>query len=45
MLNALLDNPAGLDAAIADGTVTATGDLPALRRLLRTVTHPAPAIG
>ncbi len=36
-LNALLENPAGLDAAISDGTVTADGDLPALRRLLHAV--------
>ena len=40
--NALLDNPAGLDAAIADGTVAATGDLPALRRLLQAVSEPSP---
>lgn len=35
--NALLEDPAGLDAAMGDGSVTATGDLPALRRLLRAV--------
>jgi DNA-binding HxlR family transcriptional regulator len=35
--NALLDQPAALDAALAEGTATAAGDLPALRRLLRAV--------
>jgi DNA-binding HxlR family transcriptional regulator len=34
-LNALLDEPAGLDAAIASATVDAGGDLSSLRRLLR----------
>jgi DNA-binding HxlR family transcriptional regulator len=33
-LNALLFDPAGLDAAIASGAVSADGDLDALRRLL-----------
>ena len=41
--NALLDDPAGLDPALADGTVAATGDLPALRRLLQAVANPAAA--
>src|SRR5690606_18791687 len=36
--NAVLAEPATLDAAIADGGVVVTGDLPALRRLLRAVT-------
>lgn len=39
-LNALLSDPGWLDAAIADGTVTVTGDLPAVRRLLRAATTP-----
>lgn len=42
-LNALLGDPAGLDASMADGAVVAAGDLPALRRLLRAVTAPSPA--
>jgi DNA-binding HxlR family transcriptional regulator len=42
-LNALLDEPAGLDPALADGTVAAKGDLPALRRLLQAVANPSPA--
>jgi DNA-binding HxlR family transcriptional regulator len=33
-LNALLEDPAWLDAAMADGSVAASGDLRALRRLL-----------
>jgi hypothetical protein len=37
VFNDLLADPAGLDAAIADGSAAATGDLPALRRLLRAV--------
>jgi DNA-binding HxlR family transcriptional regulator len=41
--NALLEDPTGLDAAIANGSVAATGDLPALRRLLQAVTNPSPA--
>ncbi len=35
--NALLAKPAGLRAAISDGHVEVSGDLPALRRLLRSV--------
>jgi DNA-binding HxlR family transcriptional regulator len=42
-LNALLENPAALDAAIADGSAVAAGDLPALRRLLRAVTSDSAA--
>jgi len=37
-LNALLHRPAGLDAAIATGSVHATGNLSALRHLLQVVT-------
>jgi DNA-binding HxlR family transcriptional regulator len=37
-LNALLGDPATLDAAMSDGTAATTGDLPALRRLLQAVT-------
>ena len=40
-LNALLENPDALDAAISDGSATAAGDLPVLRLLLRAVTSPA----
>ncbi|GII62372.1 HxlR family transcriptional regulator [Sphaerisporangium krabiense] len=40
-LNALLAAPTGLDAALSSGRVTATGDLEALRGLLRSVTDPA----
>jgi hypothetical protein len=40
--NALLGDPAALDAALSDGSAVATGDLPALRRLLREVTLPSP---
>jgi DNA-binding HxlR family transcriptional regulator len=40
--NALLEDPSGLDAAMADGSVAAGGDLPALRRLLQAVTNPSP---
>jgi DNA-binding HxlR family transcriptional regulator len=39
-LNALLHNPAGLDAAITAGAVRADGDLTALRRLLQVATQP-----
>jgi DNA-binding HxlR family transcriptional regulator len=39
--NSLLDGSRELDAAVSDGTVTAAGDLSALRRLLRAVTAPA----
>jgi len=41
-LNALLDDPATLDASLSDGSVVATGDLKALRRLLRAVTRSSP---
>lgn len=41
MLNALLDDPSALDAAVNDGRVTAAGDLSALRRLLQAVTIPS----
>jgi DNA-binding HxlR family transcriptional regulator len=44
-LDALLEDPAALDAAIADGSVAAMGDLPALRRLLHAVTDPSPVTG
>jgi DNA-binding HxlR family transcriptional regulator len=44
-LNALLDNPDGLDAAADDGSVTVAGDQPALRRLLDAVAAPHPAAG
>jgi DNA-binding HxlR family transcriptional regulator len=36
-LNALLEDPAALDRAVADGTAATAGDLPALRRLLDAV--------
>ncbi|MCW2881846.1 MAG: transcriptional regulator, HxlR family [Sphaerisporangium sp.] len=42
-LNALLDDPAALDAAMSDGSVVAAGDLSALRRLFQAVTIPSPA--
>jgi DNA-binding HxlR family transcriptional regulator len=42
-LNALLDDPAALDAAMSDGSVVAAGDLSALRRLLQAVVVPSPA--
>lgn len=41
-LNALLGDPAALDAAVSDESVVATGDLAALRRLLQAVTNPSP---
>ncbi|MQA74159.1 MAG: HxlR family transcriptional regulator [Solirubrobacterales bacterium] len=41
-LNALLANPASLDAAISDAGVVATGDLSALRRLLESVASQSP---
>ena len=44
-LNALLDDPAALDAAVSGGSVAVAGDLPALRRLLQAVTVPSPAAG
>ena len=40
-LNDLLANPALLNAAITGGRATAAGDLPALRRLLRSAAQPA----
>ena len=40
-LNALLLDPAGLDAAIAAGSARADGDIAAVRRLLRVVTDSA----
>jgi DNA-binding HxlR family transcriptional regulator len=43
-LNALLDDPATLDAAVSDGRATITGDPAALRRLLNTVATPHPAV-
>lgn len=42
-LNTLLDDPATLDASISDGSAVVTGDLAALRRLLRAVASPSPA--
>ncbi len=39
-LNALLSDPGGLDAAVADGSAAVTGDRPAIRRLLDTVAAP-----
>jgi DNA-binding HxlR family transcriptional regulator len=44
-LNALLDDPAALDAAVSGGSVAVAGDLPALRGLLQAVTIPSPAAG
>ena len=44
-LNSLLDDPAALDAAMSDGSVVVTGELSALRRLLRAVNIPSPAGG
>ena len=41
--NTLLEDPAALDTAVAEGTVAATGHLPALRRLLHAVANPASA--
>jgi DNA-binding HxlR family transcriptional regulator len=40
-LNALLENPGALDAAISDGSARADGDLAALRRLLQAAAGPA----
>ena len=42
-LNALLEASREFDAAVSDGSIVATGDLPALRRLVQAVTTPAPA--
>jgi DNA-binding HxlR family transcriptional regulator len=39
-LNALLADPAALDAAMSDGSADVAGDLSALRRLLRAVSTP-----
>lgn len=39
VLAALLDDPAALDTAVADGTVEISGDARAVRRLLRTATR------
>jgi hypothetical protein len=44
-LNALLDDPAALDAAVSAGSVAVAGDLPALRGLLQAVAIPSPAAG
>lgn len=41
-LNALLEDPAALDAAIAGGRASVAGDLSALHRLLHAVTTPSP---
>jgi DNA-binding HxlR family transcriptional regulator len=40
-LNALLENPEALDAAISDGSAMAAGDLGAVRRLLLSAVSPA----
>jgi DNA-binding HxlR family transcriptional regulator len=42
-LNALLDEPSKLDAAVSEGSAAVTGDLSALRWLLGTVVARAPA--
>ncbi len=42
-LNALLQAPGNLDAAVSDGSVVATGDLSALRRLLEAAVTPTSA--
>lgn len=44
-LNALLDDPAALDAAVSGGSIVVAGDLSALRRLLQSATIPSPAAG
>lgn len=44
-LNALLADPTQLDTLIANGRVAATGDLPALRRLLQSCTNSEPGHG
>ncbi len=44
-LNALLDDPAALDAAVSAGSVAVAGDVPALRGLLQAVAIPSPAAG
>lgn len=42
-LNALLEDPDTVDAALSEGTIVVTGDLAALRQMLQAVTIPAPA--
>jgi DNA-binding HxlR family transcriptional regulator len=42
-LNALLEDPGAVDAALSEGTIVVAGDLAALRQLLQAVTIPAPA--
>jgi hypothetical protein len=42
-LNILLETPGDLDTAMSDGSVVATGDLSALRRLLQRGTGPTSA--
>jgi DNA-binding HxlR family transcriptional regulator len=44
-LNALLDDPAALDAAVSGGSVVVAGDLSALHRLLQAVSIPSPVGG
>ncbi|MGX7678919.1 winged helix-turn-helix transcriptional regulator [Jatrophihabitans sp. DSM 45814] len=44
-LNALLEDPSGLDAAVTAAAVGITGDVSALRRLLGSVRPPASAVG
>jgi DNA-binding HxlR family transcriptional regulator len=44
-LNSLLADPVGFDAALADGSVLAAGDLAAVRLLLCAATSPSPAAG
>ena len=39
-LNTLLTDPAAFDAAISDGSLVASGDLPAIRRLLQAGANP-----
>jgi DNA-binding HxlR family transcriptional regulator len=41
-LNALLENPGTLDAAVSGGSVVVAGDVAVLRRLLHAVTAPTP---
>ncbi|MEH1163976.1 winged helix-turn-helix transcriptional regulator [Micromonospora sp. CPCC 205539] len=44
-LNALLNDPGALDVALSGGSVVVTGDLSALRLLLRAVSAPSPTVG
>jgi hypothetical protein len=44
-LNALLDDPAALDAAVSAGSAAVAGDLPGRRGLLQAVAIPSPAAG